>query len=193
MSIYCDLLGTFSCSPCVRSEAGGIDAVVIVTPGTPLPDPTDKQTWFDAICSGLAVPIQKTRGSLEVEAVTVPGYGRTPTQTISYNYTLSINLQYQCDNAEFFNQLNFRPNQYEVWYVGATKIYRAGNRVAFNIMSPISEDVNSLVETVAEITWSQQEGSPVCYDRPADIFDGCDAYAALEQCLTCNQVVVDLC
>lgn len=192
---YCESLGTYECSPCPKSEKGRVRGIAIVEKGAPLPDPSSQQDWFNVICSGLAIIIGEDtfRGEVAISATKTAGYGKTQEQTVDYAYTMTGYARLNCNNNPFFNALNFRPAVYELWYVTESKVFETGATANFNIMTPVGADLTSVVETMFEITWNSELGNLNCYDRPSAIFEGCKAYAALEQCLTCEQVTVFPC
>jgi hypothetical protein len=187
---YCDSIGTYYCKPCPKSEKGRVRAMAIVEDGTPLPDPSSDQDWFNAVCSNLAiiVPESDFRGGLEIAANSATGYGNVQDQTVDFNYTLTGYARVNCENNNFWNNLNYATGKYKVWWTGESKIYESVTTVNFKIMTPIPEDLNSVVETMFEITFTIEEGNPICYDKPANIFKSCRALQDLESCLICNQV-----
>jgi len=192
---YCTSLGTFTCSPCPTTELGRIRALAIVKRGTPLPDPTSQQDWFNAICSGLAIviPADQFRGALEVAENTATGYGDSINRTMSFTHTINGFGRYNCENVAFFNELNYASNQFNVWVVTEKSVKPSKVGVNFVAKTPVLEDINSEIEFEFMITFTTREGSLECYDRPTLVFDSCESLASLQACLTCNAVTVDPC
>ena len=192
---YCPNLGTLECNPCRSSEKGRIRAIAIVTAGAPLPDPSSQQDWYNLLCNDLAVIIYEDnfRGALEVEANKATGYGAVVDQTVDFNYNLKGYSKFECSNADFFNNLNYANQGYEVYMATETKVMHSGAPVNFTIMTPISEDVNSVVETMFEITFTSEKGQLECFDKPSVVFDNCETINRLAACFTCEPITISAC
>lgn len=195
---YCPSLGNYTCSPCRTTEKGKIRAIAIVAAGAPLPDPSSAQDWYNLICNDLAVviPASDFRGGLTVEATTAPGYGATQNQTIDFNYTLTGYSPFNYLNNEFFNQLNFVSAGYDLYMFTETLAFYSGVPVNFTTYTSVSEELGTPVETMFEITFTNEKGHLDTYPAPLSgvparfIFNSCNYEELLASCYTCEPISI---
>jgi len=192
----CFQVPTFYCNSCPTPLKGNIYAVAVTlraaTKQTSF-DPTSTQDWYNLVCNNLARIIPNVRGTYDGStAVEGPGYGSLSTRTIGRNHQLTYNQLFQCENIDFYNQIQ-SSNLFEFWWlVGETQLFRSGSAANIFAQMPVTEDVSSDVEFAVTVKFANPYLSE-CYDVPPTIFDSCEALTAIAGCLTCETVPIYPC
>ena len=192
-SNYCINLADYYCNGCITAELGRIRAVAYYLKEYTFTDPSSTQEWFDVVCNGVGIIIPEVRGTYDGgTAVEGGGYGDVPTRRSSANHSSEYFHLFDCDNVDFYNQLNQFSGKMNFAYITETKIFLSNKPVYVTASAPITDDTNSNMEYHVKVMWSNIN-IPTCYNRPSQIFDSCAKITDLQACLTCNPIVITPC
>ena len=162
-----------SCDPCMTAvEQGRVRGVIFFHKdiyNTIKLQPTDANTWAQALHDGDAFVIPETQGSFDGGApVEVTGYGDVGTKIVGYNFTLSYKDPSFIQNCGFYNTIKGSTN----WHIAfrtETQTRISSRPVAILPKSPVEEDINSEVVWDIEVKWNEKD-QPCPFDTPAGIF-----------------------
>ena len=184
MSLYCDIpLPAFAPDICANEE-GRIIAIAAVRSDSALALDTttsgnveNASFWTSAIANSQAVVIQNVRGSKPKSSdVTVDGFGRQQTRSVSRDFTAEVMGPDIVGNEDFFNVLNY-DNSHSFWfYTQGGKIWRPAGigevcpTANWNADSVVEEGLNSFIMYSLEVAWSGTD-IPVAFTAPTGIFE----------------------
>lgn len=196
-------LSQFYGSQCQGSKFGRITSVAFVDECYEFVDPSDQQEWFDVTCdqSGapLGVVIHGVSGDMPAQApIETKSRSGPKTRTTSYDFTVNLQLDYDCTNRDFFNSLN-KSQYYKMWFVTndpkTTKslLFHSISNVSVTVQTPILPETSDIMEFVLTVKWSEDNAALPCYTPPVAIFDSFRSYESLRTCLTCTPAICSTC
>lgn len=113
---------------------------------------------------------QKTSGTYNAAAVTIPGKGNQGQRLAGMDHTAQVRIE-SLNNASYWNDLNLSDNYRLVMVTDDyNKILVSDVNVNIFARLDIQDDPNSVVDWLVDITW-KSINNPSVYDAPSGIFN----------------------
>lgn len=166
MAIYCSTPLEDPLNDLCANEPGRIIAIAAVrTDATVKTSQTSLSAWNADIAAGRVKIIKNVRGSKDKSApVTVDGFGRSQTRTVSRDFTLNYFHPDVIGNEDFYNGINYNEDHHVWFYTQGEKIWDPGDPTGdWDGDFTIEAGLNSSIMWDVTVTWSGKY-VPVAYD-----------------------------
>lgn len=165
----------YACSGCLTRELARIRSLALISPdyyATLLADPTSSTLWATGIQNLDIIILYKVNGEYDGgETEEIDGFGDVPFDNGNTTHILTINDPHVTDNWDFYNYIR----QTSEWIPAprtSSRVWLFEEPANIKVKMPIANDIKAVV-TNQMIIKVVQDGLPVPYATPANIFDVC--------------------
>ena len=166
MAIYCSTPIPDPLNDLCASEPGRVIAVAAVrTDANVRTDQTTLATWNADIAAGRVKIFKNVRGGKDKSSpVSVDGFGRSQTRTVSRDFTAQYFHRDVVGNEDVYNEINYN-DDHSCWlYTLGKKIFDPGDATAdWDGDFVIDQALNTEIMFDVTVTWSSRL-IPVAYD-----------------------------
>jgi len=159
------------CTDCPTTENGDIRSVFFVKNDFAFTDISDASEWNTGLTARDIFVFPYTQGTIDGEAIMVPGFGDTEEEFDGFNFTANLTDPVYKNNYGFWNTFKSQKN-WKFGYRTENYVHLADSTCIVVPKAPVSEGKTSAVRWTVEVKFSQDDWCEP-FDKPSNVFDQC--------------------